>query len=111
MALTQYDEMRNKIGIKASEHDPAKEEITAHFKKIDERLERPDQRGQRRRSEGAGRTVPRGPSSKKPSRTSSRIIASIRSRAQQDVHLVARPHVGADGEPVAARRPSSRSIT
>ena len=35
---TEYDAMRNKIGVKASEFDPANEEITAHMKKIDERL-------------------------------------------------------------------------
>jgi hypothetical protein len=37
-ALTRAEEMRTRIGVKASEHEPAKEEIAAHFKKIDERL-------------------------------------------------------------------------
>ncbi len=37
--LTQYEEMRNKIGTKALEYDPAKEEIANHFKKINERFD------------------------------------------------------------------------
>ena len=37
-ALLRFDEMRNKIGVKASEFEPAKEEIAAHAKKIDESL-------------------------------------------------------------------------
>jgi peptidoglycan hydrolase CwlO-like protein len=32
--LSQYEEMRQKIGTKATESDPAKEEIANHFKKI-----------------------------------------------------------------------------
>src|SRR6516225_9763037 len=36
--LTQYEEMRTKIGTRVAEHDAAKEEIATHFKKIDERL-------------------------------------------------------------------------
>ena len=38
LALTQYSEMARKVGVKAGEPEPAKEEIAAHFKKIDERL-------------------------------------------------------------------------
>jgi hypothetical protein len=38
LAVTQYDTMRNKIGVKASEIDPANEEIAAHMKKVAERL-------------------------------------------------------------------------
>jgi hypothetical protein len=38
LALTQYNEVRAKLGTKAEDFDPAKEEITASFKKIDERL-------------------------------------------------------------------------
>jgi len=38
LAVNQYDEMRTKIGTKAGEFDPAKEEIAANFKKIEERL-------------------------------------------------------------------------
>ncbi|MFI5460447.1 MAG: hypothetical protein ACHRXM_33945 [Isosphaerales bacterium] len=38
LAVNQYDEMRTKIGTKVSEFDPAKEEIVANFKKIEERL-------------------------------------------------------------------------
>ncbi len=71
--------MRTKVGTKAEEFDPAKEEIAAHFKKIDERLDEPDQRGQHGRPEGPGRAERRGPSWKKPSRTFRRSIASFRS--------------------------------
>jgi hypothetical protein len=38
LAVTQYDKMREKIGTKAGEFDPATEEIVANFKKIEERL-------------------------------------------------------------------------
>lgn len=37
-ALTQFDDMRQKIGTKAQEYDAAKDEITAHYKKVEERL-------------------------------------------------------------------------
>ena len=37
-ALNQFDTMRNRIGVKASEFEPANEEITAHQKKVIERL-------------------------------------------------------------------------
>jgi len=37
-ALTQYEEMRRKIGTRAEDYEPAKDEINGHFKKIDERL-------------------------------------------------------------------------
>jgi hypothetical protein len=39
LAITQYDEVRTKVGTKAAEHDQAKEEIGSHFKKIDQRLD------------------------------------------------------------------------
>jgi hypothetical protein len=39
LAITQYDEVRTKVGTKAAEHDQAKEEIGAHFKKVDQRLD------------------------------------------------------------------------
>jgi hypothetical protein len=39
LTLTQYDQLRNRIGIKAAEFDAAKEEISAHFKKVEERLD------------------------------------------------------------------------
>jgi hypothetical protein len=39
MAVTQYDELRTRIGTKAEEHDAVKHEISAHFKKVQERLE------------------------------------------------------------------------
>jgi hypothetical protein len=39
LALTQYDEMRARIGTKAKEYDAAKQEITAHFKKVEERID------------------------------------------------------------------------
>jgi hypothetical protein len=38
LALNQYNEVRAKVGTKAEEPDPAKEEITANFKKVEERL-------------------------------------------------------------------------
>ena len=81
--------MRGKIGTKAEEFDPAKEEITAHFKKIDERLNdltnavnaavrrpRPTER--------------RGPSWKNQAERpeGDRLVSQ---RAQQDLYLVARP--------------------
>jgi hypothetical protein len=39
LALTQYDEVRGKVGTKNQEYDQVKEEINAHFKKMDQRLE------------------------------------------------------------------------
>src|SRR5262249_55296687 len=39
LALTQYDDLRTKVGTKASEADQAKEEINAAFKKVDQRLD------------------------------------------------------------------------
>jgi len=38
VVLKQYEDMRLKIGTKAEEYDQAKEEISTHFKKVDERL-------------------------------------------------------------------------
>jgi hypothetical protein len=38
-ALKQYEEMRLKIGTRAEEFDPAKEEISAHQKKVDAKLD------------------------------------------------------------------------
>ena len=38
VVLSQYDEMRTKVGTKAEEFDAAKAEISANFKTIDERL-------------------------------------------------------------------------
>ncbi len=38
LALRQYDEMRTRIGTKAVEFDSAKGEISASFKKVDQRL-------------------------------------------------------------------------
>ena len=57
-ALLRFDEMRNKIGVKASEFEPAKEEIAAHFKKIDERLNAT--------SEQVNAAVPEGPAERCP---------------------------------------------
>jgi len=39
LALTQYDEIRGKVGTRATEPDQAKEEINAAFKKVDQRLD------------------------------------------------------------------------
>jgi hypothetical protein len=39
LALNQYEEVRGKVGTKNQEYDQAKEEINAHFKKMDQRLE------------------------------------------------------------------------
>jgi hypothetical protein len=39
LALTQYEEVRGRVGTKAQEHDQTKEEIGAHFKKIEQRLD------------------------------------------------------------------------
>jgi len=39
LAITQYEEVRGKVGTKNQEYDQAKEEINAHFKKMDQRLE------------------------------------------------------------------------
>jgi hypothetical protein len=39
LAVTQYNEVRSKVGTKNEEYDQAKEEINAHFKKMDQRLE------------------------------------------------------------------------
>ena len=38
-ALRQYDEMRTRIGTKAQDFDPAMKEISAHFAKVEERLD------------------------------------------------------------------------
>jgi hypothetical protein len=38
-ALNQYDEVRGRVGTKASEYEQAKEEIAGHFKKVDQRLD------------------------------------------------------------------------
>jgi hypothetical protein len=38
LALRQYDEMRTRVGTKAVEFDAAKEEISANFKMVEERL-------------------------------------------------------------------------
>jgi hypothetical protein len=38
LALTQYEEIRTKLGTRASEADAAKDEVGAHLKKMDERL-------------------------------------------------------------------------
>jgi hypothetical protein len=37
--LNQYDDVRGRVGTKATEYDQAKEEIGAHFKKVDQRLD------------------------------------------------------------------------
>ena len=39
LALNQYDEVRGKVGTKNQEYGQVKEEINAHFKKMDTRLE------------------------------------------------------------------------
>ena len=39
LALNQYEDVRGRVGTKATEYDQAKEEIGAHFKKIDQRLD------------------------------------------------------------------------
>ncbi len=39
LALRQYDEMRARVGNKAEEFDAAKAEISANFKKVEQRLE------------------------------------------------------------------------
>src|SRR5437764_4453223 len=36
--LNQYEDFRTKIGTRAQDYEPAKEEIANHFKKIDQRL-------------------------------------------------------------------------
>jgi hypothetical protein len=38
VALSQYDEMRTRVGAQAVEFDAAKEEISANFKKVEDRL-------------------------------------------------------------------------
>ncbi len=71
--------------------DPANEEINAHMKKVGERLDRASGSGERRRPEGpaerrAGPRARRG----QAERPEGHRIAPI--RAEQDLHLVARPH-------------------
>ena len=39
LALNQYEDVRGKVGTKNQEYDQVKEEINAHFKKMDQRLE------------------------------------------------------------------------
>jgi len=39
LALNQYEEVRGRVGTKNLEYDQVKEEINAHFKKLDQRLE------------------------------------------------------------------------
>ena len=99
--LNQYEEMRGKIGIKAEESTPAKEEISAHYKKIYERLDdlmnAVNAAVQKVQQSGA-----QGPELEDPSKSPADRSTRYRSRAQQDLYLVARPADRADGEPVAA---------
>ena len=39
LALTQYEEMRTRVGTKAEAFDPAMEEIAANFRNVEERLD------------------------------------------------------------------------
>jgi peptidoglycan hydrolase CwlO-like protein len=39
-ALSQYEEMRSKIGTKQPDFDPAKEEISSHFRKTNDRFDK-----------------------------------------------------------------------
>jgi hypothetical protein len=39
LAINQYEDVRGKVGTKNQEYDQVKEEINAHFKKMDQRLE------------------------------------------------------------------------
>ena len=77
-ALTRVDEMRNKIGVKASEHDPAKEEIAAHFKSVDARLDKLNEDVgaaiQKAQANGA-----QGPELEEAKQNVARLIASLRS--------------------------------
>src|SRR5215831_8048793 len=36
--LNQYEDMRTKIGTRATDFEPASEEVKGHFKKVDQRL-------------------------------------------------------------------------
>jgi hypothetical protein len=76
-ALTRVEEMRNKIGVKATEHDPAKEEIAAHFKKVDERLNKlqEDVNGAVQKAQANGA---QGPELEEAKQNVLRIIASLR---------------------------------
>lgn len=78
LAVNQYDEIRNKLGVKAGEHEPAKEEIAAHLKKLDERLnalqEQVNATVQKAQASGA-----QGPELEDAKQNVQKIIASLRS--------------------------------
>lgn len=77
-ALNRADEMRTRIGVKASEHEPAKEEITAFFKKADEKLntlaEQVNASVQKAQANGA-----QGPELEETKQNVQRLAASMRS--------------------------------
>jgi hypothetical protein len=77
-ALNRVDEMRTRIGVKASEHEPAKDEIAAFFKKEDERLntlaEQVNAAVQKAQANGA-----QGPELEETKQNVQRLAGSIRS--------------------------------
>ncbi len=77
MALRQFEDMRARIGTKGAEFEAAKEEVIAHHKKIDERLNELDNRVkesvQRAQANGA-----QGPELEEAKQNIARAIASYR---------------------------------
>ena len=69
--------MRNKIGVKASEFEPVNEEITAHMKKMDERLDALLER-ECRRVEGPAKRR-QGPELEEAKQNVQKAIASLQS--------------------------------
>ncbi len=88
LALTQYEEVRGRVGTKAQEHDQTKEEIAAHFKKVDQRLDTLINSVNTAVSKRPVRAVKWHSSWRRPSRKFSMIVALTASRAQQDVYFI-----------------------
>ena len=98
--VNQYDEMRTKIGTKAGEFEPAKEEIAANFKKIDERLNNltnaVNAAVQKAQQNGA-----QGPELEDAKQNVQKAIASFRSEPNKTYISSLDRHRRADGEPGA----------
>jgi hypothetical protein len=77
LALNQYEEVRGRVGTKAQEFDQAKDEIAAHLKKVDQRLEEIQTKAnaavQRAQTEGA-----QGTELEEAKQNVQKIIASLR---------------------------------
>ena len=102
--------MRNKIGVKASDIDPANEEIAAHLKKLGERFNKFQERRERRGPESPAKRA-QGPELDEAKQNVQKAIASLQSEPNK-TYISALDRIdGAAREHVAARRPRCRSTT